>query len=267
MGSGGGGGDGGMMMMMMMMQMQQQQEQQRRQMEQQAFEASQKAENQNYQRYTDQIGAQNKKVAGQWDLYNANIESIKKINPNYNANRAYTFNPYAVNQDYRKSSDKASADANTDLLNKWYSDLDQQAFNDFNNAKSQYDASKTWLAEAQASGDAANRLVPGAAPGTWGAGGEQVSGGAGADSLDANGNFANQSSTVGGDGMAGLMNGFGNAGASSTGGTAGSSVGMGSGMAGSGFLSDEGSKDSLAGLFSGATQPKSSRPSSSSYLF
>lgn len=197
MGSGGGGGDNGMMMMMMMMQMQQQQEQQRRQMEQQAFEASQKSENTNYQRYQDQINAQNKKVGDEWDLYNANIDKIKKINPTYNAHSSYTFSPYAIKSDYKKSTNRGEADANTDLLNKWYSDLDKQSLDDFNLAKSQYEASKNWLSDVQSQSDAQNRLLPGAPPGTWGAGGEQVSGNAGADSLNKNG--APAGSAIGGD--------------------------------------------------------------------
>ena len=90
MGSGGGGGDGGMMQMMMMIQMQQQMEEQRRQQEAQAFQASQRAENQNYQRYNDHLTTQNKKVGDQWDLYNANIDKIMKINPGFNTCLLYT---------------------------------------------------------------------------------------------------------------------------------------------------------------------------------
>lgn len=183
MGSGGGGGDNGMMMMMMMLMQQQQQEQMKREQAAAQFASSQRAENQNYQRYQDQITAQNKKVGDQWDLYNQNIGKIQKLNPQYTAHKAYTFNPYTVNNSYRKSTNQSEADANTENLNKWYSDLDRQSLDDFNMAKSQYEASKNWLSDVQAQQDAANRVLPGVAPGTWGAGGNQVSGGAGADSL------------------------------------------------------------------------------------
>jgi hypothetical protein len=180
---GGGGGDNGMMMMMMAIQQQQQMEQQRREAERQAFEAAQRGENQNYQRYSDLVTNQTKKVADEWDLYNANIGKIKKINPNYNAHSEFTFNPYTINPQYHKSTNKSEADQNQDLLNQWYSALDKQAFDDFNMAKSQYDASKNWLADVEAQQNALTTKLPGQLPGVWGAstGGGNVSGEAGAD--------------------------------------------------------------------------------------
>ena len=268
MGSGGGGGDNGMMMMMMMLQMQQQQEQQRRQMEQQAFEASQKAEQQGYQRYSDQVTSQSKKVADQWDLYNANMDKILKLNPQYNAHKKYTFQPYAVNPQYTKSTNKQQADENTDNLNKWYSDLDRQAFDDLTTAKGQYEGSKTWLSEVQAAKDAQNRILPGAPPGTWGAGGEQVSGQAGADSLGG----ANATGMVGGGANSDIYNIAGGLpGASSTGGNSGSNVGMGgAGVAGTGFLSDGNSpSSSLAGVFGQAVggMPNQNKTGAGSSIF
>ena len=256
MGSGGGGGDGGMMQMMMMIQMQQQMEEQRRQQEAQAFQASQRAENQNYQRYNDHLTTQNKKVGDQWDLYNANIDKIMKINPGFNTAQRYTFNPYAVNPNYKKSRNRQEADENADLLNKWYADADKQSLDDYNMAKSQYDASKTWLSEAQAAHDAGDRVLGAAPAGAWGAGGEMVSGGAGAD--------AEKDPAAGGvggaigdnSGLAEVFSNFGTpskaggVGLSSSGGMAGSSVGMGGGLTGSGFLGDDGGGQAsqLAGM-------------------
>lgn len=223
----------------------------RRQQEAEAFSASQKAENSGYQRYQDLIGSQNKKVADQWDLYNANMDKILKLNPQYNANKKYAFQPYAVNSQYTKSTNKGMADENTDKLNRWYSDLDRQALDDYNMAKGQYEGSKTWLSEVQAAKDAQNRVLPGAPPGTWGAGGEQVSGNAGADSLNA----AGATGMVGGAGANNDIYNIAGAlpGASSTGGGSGSNVGMGGGINGSGFLGE--TKDpasALAGVFTNA---------------
>jgi len=252
MGSGGGGGDGGMMMMMMMMQMQQQQEEMRRQQAQQMFAASQKAENQNYQRYQDQITNQNKKVGDQWGLYNDNIDKILKLDPTYKTNQRYTFNPYGTNAAYKKSRNQEEADANTDYLNQWYSDLDKQSLEDYNMAKSKYEASKTWLADVQAKKDADARTLANAPPGTWGAGGGMVSGEAGADSLGNSG--MNIGAAGANDDIYNIAGGPTSAGASSSGGLAGSSVGMGGGLSGSGFLDDSGSSigdsgGSLAGVF------------------
>ena len=258
MGSGGGGGGGGMQMMMMMLMMQQMEEQKRQQeaqMRAQQLAASQKAENQNYQRYQDQLTNQNKKVGDQWDLYNANMDKILKLNPGYNAHKRYTFNPYTINPEYRKSTTQQEADANTDLLNKWYSDVDRQSLDDYNMAKSQYDASKTWLADVQAQKDAEGRVLGNAPPGTWGAGGGMVSGGAGADSQqDPN---AAAGMNVGEMGAANpdvynIAGGPTSAGASSSGGQSGSNVGMGGGLSGSGFLGDAGGSEQsspLAGMF------------------
>lgn len=256
MGSGGGGGGGGMQMMMMMLMMQQMEEQKRQQeaqMRAQQLAASQKAENQNYQRYQDQITAQNKKVGGQWDLYNANMDKILKLNPGYNANKRYTFNGYTVNPEYKKSMSQSEADNNTDLLNKWYSDLDRQSLDDYNMAKSQYDASKTWLADVQAQKDSEGRVLGNAPAGTWGAGGGMVSGGAGADAeQDPSGGAAGMNIGAGGANpdIYNIAGGPSSAGASSSGGLAGSSVGMGGGLSGSGFLSDSGGgpSSSLAGM-------------------
>jgi len=183
MGSGGGGDNGMQMMMMMLMQQQQQQqmEEQRKAADRQAFQAAQRGEDQNYQRYQDLLTTQNKKVGDQWDLYNQNIDKIMKINPQYTAHQRYAFNPYSVNSAYRKSTDLNSANQNQDLLNQWYSGADRQALDDYNMAKSQYDASKNWLSDAQSTADAANRGLPAGPPGTWGAGGGMVSGEAGAD--------------------------------------------------------------------------------------
>ena len=259
MGSGGGGGDNGMMMMMMMMQMQQQMEEQRRQQAAQMLAASQKAEGQNYQRYQDQIAAQNKKVGGQWDLYNANMDKILKLNPGYNANKRYTFNGYTINPEYKKSMSQSEADNNTDLLNKWYSDLDRQSLDDYNMAKSQYDASKTWLADVQAQKDSEGRVLGNAPPGTWGAGGGMVSGGAGADSQQ-DPNSASGMNIGGGANpdVYNIAGGPSSAGASSSGGLAGSNIGMGGGLSGSGFLGDSDPTSSLASVMgqaigSGAT--------------
>jgi hypothetical protein len=272
MGSGGGGGDNGMMMMMMMLQQQQQMEEQKRQAAAAAFANSQRAENQNYQRYNDQITTQNKKVGSQWDLYNNNIDKILKLNPTFNTAQRYTFNPYAVNQNYKKSVDQSSADENTDLLNKWYSDLDKQSLDDFNMAKSQTDASKQWLTDAESQKDSANRLLPGAPPGTWGAGGGMVSGGAGADSQKPGAAGAN---IGGGASNPDIYNNFaspGSAGASSSGGQAGSAVGMGGGLSGSGFLGGD-TKDpssSLAGIFGqaiGMGAPKTAQQGAGTSIF
>lgn len=268
MGSGGGGGDNGMMMMMMMMQMQQQQEQMRRQQEAEAFAASQKAEESGYNRYQDLISNQNKKVADQWDLYNANIDKILKLNPQYNAHKRYTFQPYAVNPQYAKSTNKAQADENTNNLNKWYSDLDKQAFDDLQMAKGQYEGSKTWLAEVQAAKDAQNRVLPGAPPGTWGAGGEQVSGNAGADSLNAAGaTGTNVGATGANSDIYNIAGGV--PGASSTGGNSGSNIGMGgAGVAGTGFLGD--TKDptsALAGVFTNAVGGSNRNQGAGSSIF
>jgi hypothetical protein len=253
MGSGGGGGDNGMMMMMMMLQMEQQKKEMERQQAAQMFAASQKAEGQNYQRYQDQITNQNKKVGDQWDLYNANMDKILKLNPGYNANKRYTFNGYTINPEYRKSTNQGEADANTDLLTKWYSDLDRQSLDDYNMAKSQYDASKTWLGEVQAAKDAEGRVLGNAPAGTWGAGGGMVSGGAGADSQNKDPNASAGFNVGGGAANPDVYSNFasaGNAGASSSGGQAGSNVGMGGGLSGSGFLggSDSPGSSSLAGL-------------------
>ena len=277
MGSGGGGGGGGMQMMMMMLMMQQMEEQKRQQeaqMRAQQLAASQKAENQNYQRYQDQLTAQNKKVGDQWDLYNANMDKILKLNPGYNAHKRYTFNPYTINPEYRKSTTQQEADANTDLLNKWYSDVDRQSLDDYNMAKSQYDASKTWLADVQAQKDAEGRILGNAPPGTWGAGGGMVSGGAGADSQQ-NPN-ASAGTNIGGESGAlpdvyNIAGGPTSAGASSTGGLSGSNVGMGGGLAGSGFLNDSGPSDTLGSLASVMGQavngPTTSRTGSGSSIF
>jgi hypothetical protein len=202
MGSGGGGGDNGLMMVMMMMQQQAQMEEQKRQAAAAALASSQRAENQNYTRYTDNIAAQNKKVSDQWNLYNSNIDAIKKLQPTYNAHERYTFNPYTVNGQYQRSSDQASADANTDLLNKWVSNLDSQAFNDYSQAQSQYNASKEWLAAAQAQKDQAGAADPGALPGTYGGGNSLVSGGAGAQPNTKSAN------TVGGAGKTDVYTGI-----------------------------------------------------------
>lgn len=252
-----------------MLQMQQQQEQQRRQMEQQAFEASQKAEQQGYQRYSDQVTSQNKKVADQWDLYNANMDKILKLNPQYNAHKKYVFQPYAINPQYTKSTNKQQADENTDNLNKWYSDLDRQSFDDLTTAKGQYEGSKTWLSEVQAAKDAQGRIMPGAPPGTWGAGGNQVSGDAGADSLGG----ANMTGMVGADGANTDIYNIASAlpGASSTGGNSGSNVGMGgAGVTGTGFLSDGNSpSSSLAGVFGQAVggMPNQNKTGAGSSIF
>ena len=268
MGSGGGGGGGGMQMMMMMLMMQQMEEQKRQQeaqMRAQQLAASQKAENQNYQRYQDQLTNQNKKVGDQWDLYNANMDKILKLNPGYNAHKRYTFNPYTINPEYRKSTTQQEADANTDLLNKWYSDVDRQSLDDYNMAKSQYDASKTWLADVQAQKDAEGRVLGNAPPGTWGAGGGMVSGGAGADAQKTDPNAA-AGSAIGELGAVdpdiyNIAGGPSSAGASSSGGQAGSNVGMGGGLSGSGFLSDSGSpSSSLAGLMGQAIGGGASNP-------
>jgi hypothetical protein len=175
-----------MMMMMMAIQQQQQMEAQRREAAQQAFEASQRGENQNYQRYQDLITSSNKKVGDQWNLFNDNIRKIKKVNPNYNAHSEFAFNPYQTNSAYRKSTDKATADSNQDLLNTWYGSLDKQALDDYNMAKSQYDQSKNWLSDAEAQQNSLTTKLPGVLPGSWGAGGGNVSGEAGADAQNKN---------------------------------------------------------------------------------
>jgi hypothetical protein len=251
-----------MMMMMMMIQQQQQMEEQRRQQAAAAFANSQRAENQNYQRYQDQISTQNKKVGDQWDLYNANMDKILKLNPQYNAQQKYTFNPYQINPNYRKSTDQASADQNTDDLNKWYSNLDKQSLDDYNQAKSQYDASKNWLTDAQSAADAAARGLPGIAPGIYaGDGGDNVSGRAGGDTLAGGTGSKNVGGTS--DGIYNIAGG--NPAASGAGGLAGSAVGMEGGGTGSGMVASDPSKQ-LAGMFSNAVAAPKSQ-SSMGYMF
>jgi len=181
MGSGGGGGDNGMMMMMMMLQMEQQKKQMEEQQRQQMFESASRAEGEGYKRYSDLVTAQNKKVGDIWGNYNANVDKIRKLNPQ-SQYQNYTWNPYAIDTGYKKGTDYNSANANIDLLNQYYGDLDKKSLDDYNYAKKQFDQSQIWLNEAKAQHDAGNRVVPGQAPGTWGAGGGQVSGEAGADS-------------------------------------------------------------------------------------
>jgi hypothetical protein len=182
------------------------------------------------------------------------MDKILKLNPGYNANKRYTFNGYTINPEYKKSMSQGEADSNTDLLNKWYSDLDRQSLDDYNMAKSQYDASKTWLADVQAQKDSEGRVLGNAPAGTWGAGGGMVSGGAGADAeKDPSGGAAGMN--IGGGANPDIYNiagGPSSAGASSSGGLAGSNVGMGGGLSGSGFLGDSGGGSpggsSLAGM-------------------
>jgi hypothetical protein len=241
---GGGGSDNSMMMMMMAIQQQQQMEQQRREAAQQAFEASQRGENQNYQRYQDLITSSNKKVGDQWNLYNDNIGKIKKINPNYNAHTEFAFNPYQTNSAYRKSTDKATADSNQDLLNNWYGSLDKQSLDDYNMAKSQYDQSKNWLSDTEAQQNALTTKLPGVLPGSWGAGGGNVSGEAGADAQNKDTTAAADGAgmNVGADGNA--FAGFGGTGAPAA------------QTAGTGFIQDNARsspQNSLASVFSNAT--------------
>jgi hypothetical protein len=255
---GGGGGDSSGMQMMMMIAMQQQMEQQRReqqaQYEKQAFEAAQRGETQNYTRYQDEVTAQNKKVGDVWSNYNYNLEKIKKLNPQYNAHQTYNFTPYAVDPSYHKSTNTNEANANQDLLNKWYGDLDKKSLDDYNYAKGQYDQSKNWLTDVQSQTDAQNRLVPGALPGAWGAGGGNVSGGAGADSLvmgkpDGPGGFVD--GQMPGDVFSGI----------------GAAAGGGAQPPASGFIGSnaQAPKNNLASVFVGATNP--SKASAGSTIF
>lgn len=246
MGGGGGGNSGAQMMMMLAMQqqMEAQQREQRAQYERQAFEAAQRGENQNYTRYQDLVTGQNKKVGDVWSNYNYNLEKIKKLNPQYNAHQSYNFTPYAVNSAYKKSTNTNEANANQDLLNNWYGELDKKSLDDYNYAKGQYDQSKNWLTEVQSQTDAQNRLVPGALPGAWGAGGGNVSGGAGADSL--NGTKTGSEVSVGGwpDANQDVFSGIGSAG--------GQKPPVAGGVIGGGAQQP---KNNLASVFVGATNP------------
>lgn len=274
MGSGGGGGDNGMMMMMMMMQMQQQQEQMRQQAAKAALDGAQTSENTAYQNYRKMVDSQNKKVSGEWDLYNQNIDAIKKINPNYNAHQAYNFSPYKMNPNYAMGQDLDSSKRNLSDLQKWTTGLDEQSLSDYNNAVSQFNASKTWLSQAQATKDAGSLLAPGAPPGTWGAGGNFVSGGAG---MDANTKGAQGLGTTDPQNSllnTGVSNGVNATGAfNSTGSLAGqnpgglgsaSSIG-GPGLTGGGYIGGDssGSPSKLAGMFAGAMGPSPKQASSS----
>ncbi len=251
MGSGGGGDSMGQMMMTMMMMMKAEEDKRRMQQEQeqQAFQAAQRGENQNFQRYNDLLSKSNKDVGGAWDNYNSTIDKILKINPNWNTAQKYQFNPYTVNPDFKRSTNRQEADENADALNRWYADTDKRALDDLNMAKQQSEAANKWLADVKANQDAGDRVLPGAPPGTWGAGGGMVSGGAGADAEQ---KPAGAGSEVGGDSsaLADVFSGLSGGGQQPVGGSATMS-GMGKMGGGSGFLggNDNAGGSGLGGMF------------------
>lgn len=248
---GGGGGDNGMGMMMMIAAQQnaqrQAEEQARRLAAEQAAREKQYADN-SRGRYNTLLTKQNKTLGDMYASYNKNIDDIMAIDPEFTAGKKLDF----ANYDYETPGNFGAADVNT--VDNWYSQLDAKSFDDQTAFKKTLDQSNVWLNAAKQKQDILGRNLPGTPVGAWGGGGQQVSGGAGADSLDPNAAIAGNAI---GDPTAnqGVYNIAGGASAAQTPG------------AGTGFLADDSSKSSsnLAGMFGNAVTSGTPKKTSSSY--